>query len=340
MTINADENKQGSAELTALLASISVRLDQAIQMLAKAKADTDKRLDLMQTYVDKALHVASKHSELYAQRSARPFYPLDDPWALTSLDSGHPFFINTRDRNISPWIIMGGHWERNVERVLLDYVRPNMHVLDIGAHFGYYTVKLGMRLTQGGCLHAFEPNPEVNAVCEENIKINGMASFTTLHKCALGDSNTTATLTRSTSNMASANLIGEQSADFSVEVQVRRLDDELSDLRPVDLIKLDAEGYEKRILDGGVETLRRSPHCAIMLELSLDRWERAAPLSDLLPSCGAGKELFAVLDDGRLEHFELEDIKPFLMTRAFHESYFLIAPRACVLANIRHLLIK
>lgn len=43
-----------------------------------------------------------------------------------------------------------------------------------------------------------------------------------------------------------------------------------------DRIKLDAEGYEKRILDGALNLLKRSPQCAIMIELGLERWERYA----------------------------------------------------------------
>lgn len=336
MTISQDDDKLN--KILAMLANSNEKLESISNALEDFKVDTYKRLTIMHEYVDKSLHVISKHYELYGQRSARPYYALDNGWALTSLDTGSPFFVNSSDRNITPWIIMGGHWERNVERVMLDYIRPDMQVIDIGAHFGYYTVKLGQLLSHTGFLHAFEPNPEVNAVCEENVKINNLASRVTLHKVALGDNNTTAVLTRSSSNMASANLLGEQAADFSVEVPVRRLDDVLTTTSSIDLIKLDAEGYEKRILDGAAATLRRSPNCAIMIELSLDRWERSASLEELLPCCGGGKELFAVRDDGLLQHFELGQVKPFLLNQSFHECYFLIVSRERMAANVGHLL--
>lgn len=336
MTTSYDDDQ--ISKVLAALYTANERLEEVSNTLDSFRVATDKRLDLMQEYVDKSLHLVSKHYELYGQRSARPYYALDNGWALTSLDTGSPFFVNSTDRNITPWIIMGGHWERNVERVMLDYIRPDMQVIDIGAHFGYYTVKLGERLSYSGNLHAFEPNPEVNAVCEENIKINNLASKVTLHKVALGDENTTAILTRSSSNMASANLLGEQTADFSVEVRVQRLDDVLTTKYPIDLIKLDAEGYEKRILDGAAATLRRSPNCALMIELSLDRWERFASLEELLPCCGGGKELFAVRDDGLLQHYELNQVKPFLLSQNFHECYFFIVSRERLVANVGHLL--
>lgn len=313
-------------------------LAHVTMLLEKAAADNDVRFKVLQEYVDKTLHISSIHYNLYGQRSSRPYYPLDNGWALTKLDSGQDFFVNTSDRNVTPWIIMGGHWERNVERVLYDFVQPGMTVFDIGAHFGYYTVKLGSKIGSQGRMHAFEPNPEVNAVCEENIKINGLTSFTTLHKVALGVIEGKATLTRSASNMASANLLGDQDADYSVEVSVKRLDDMVPNSLSVDLIKLDAEGYEKRILDGGASVLRRSPQCAIMIELNLERWEKTAELSALVPACGGGKELYAVRDDGTLEHFTLDRVRPFLLNCAFYENYFFVAPRVQVEKRLGHLL--
>ncbi len=313
-------------------------LNHIIKPLFEAVVNIEKRLATMQEYIDKTLHIASIHYDLYGERSARPYFPLDDKWGLTKLDNGQNFFINTSDRNVAPWIIMGGHWERNVERVMLNFIKPTMTVLDIGAHFGYYTVRLGGKLGTGGRLHSFEPNPEVNAVCEENIKINGLADRAVLHKHALGDIRTRVMLTRSNSNMASANLLGEQDADYSVEVQVERLDDVLGGDVVVDLIKLDAEGYEKKILDGATDVLHRSPNCAVMLELSLDRWEKAAPLDQLIPAVGGGKELYAVREDGTLEHFTLDRLRPFLLTCAFHENYFFLAPAQLVEASLKHLI--
>jgi FkbM family methyltransferase len=294
-----------------------------------------KQLSRMEEILEKSLHVVSRHFETYAHRSSRPYYPLNNGWGLTHLNTGQPFFVNTEDRNITPWIIMGGHWEPNVDRVLSAYAQPGMTILDIGAHFGYYTVKLGTKVGRAGKLLAFEPNPEVNAVCAENIKINGLSFHASLSKFALGDVEHVATLTRSASNMASANLLGEQDNDYSVQVQVRRLDNVVDASVSADLIKLDAEGYEKRILDGATNLLKRSPQCAIMIELGLERWERYATLEQLIPACGGGdRELYAVCPDGTIEYFPLEKVRPFLLGCDYHENYFLVARPIDVEARI------
>lgn len=297
-----------------------------IASLEKQIGQANRSLREMQVYVEKILHVCATHFDAYSQRSARPYYPLDNGWALTHLKAGQPFFVNTEDRNLTPWIIMGGTWESNVDLPLLTYAQPGMKILDIGAHIGYYTVKLGTKAGHAGRVMAFEPNPKVNRVCLENIKINGLTGMTTLHKFALGDKAGNATLTFSSSNMTSANLLGDQDADFSVGVGVFRLDEVVPEEMSVDLIKLDAEGYEAKILEGAKSVLARSPQCAIMIELGLERWERSTPLENLLSVCGGGKVAYAVREDGTVEHMELDKIRSFLLTCAFHENYFLIAP--------------
>lgn len=306
--------------------------------IADSLKSLEEKINHIIDYVDKNLHVSCQLSDLYGKRSARPYYPLNGTWALTFLDQGQPFFVNTEDRNVTPWIIMGGHWEINVERVMMSYVSSGMVVLDIGAHIGYYTVKLGSKIGASGRLHSFEPNPEVNSVCLENIKINGLFSHATLHKYALGNSNDKVMLTRSDSNMASANLVGEQNPDYSVCVEVKRLDDVLPVDRPVDLIKLDAEGYEKYILDGAASTLSRSPSCAIMIELGLERWEKVAPLSDLVKACGGGRDMYAVLSDGMLRKISSLELRDFLLSCPFHENYIFVARSQDVEEKIGHLI--
>jgi predicted RNA methylase len=68
------------------------------------------------------------------------------------------------------------HWLAEVRSFCSHHMqRPlTVAVLDIGANMGYHTVKPGSKIANGGRLHAFEPNPEVHAVCLENSKINGL----------------------------------------------------------------------------------------------------------------------------------------------------------------------
>jgi len=268
---------------------------------------------------------------------SRPYYCLDDGWGLTHLNTGQPFFVNTRDRNVTPWILMGGHWETNVDAVMSVYVRPGMFVADIGAHMGYYTVKLGSLVGPAGKIISFEPNPEMSRFAECNIAINGINAE--LKKIGLGKKREVATLSFDQGNQAQATLTDIGHTDYSFEVQIDTLDNVLSGSAPVDLIKLDAEGYEPMILEGARETLARSPNCAVMLELNLVRWERFAKLDDLPGLIGEDKTIFAVTHDGHLMKMSFSELRAFLNTCFLTENYFLFCPpNAEALSRVQSLL--
>lgn len=220
-------------------------------------------------------------SDLVARKTARPYYTLNDGWALTHLDTGQPFFCNTRDRSITPWLLMGGHWETHVDRVLTDLVQPGMRVVDVGANMGYYTVKLAHKAGPHGHILAFEPNPDTLPYLRENIAINNLHARVTLYDCALGADEGRGTLGYVAGGHAQANLVGAGTHRTTHEVSIIRADDALHG-QPIDVMKIDAEGFERDVLLGAQETIRRSPKCVIVMECSLDRWPSLAGCDELV----------------------------------------------------------
>src|SRR5262245_54360926 len=93
--------------------------------------------------------------------------------ALTQLSTGQPFFVNTDDRGIATWIMLGGIWETFVDDVLCRLARPGMNFLDIGANMGYYSVKIGGLIGPSGKIFSFEPNPEIYPFLKDNMEVNG-----------------------------------------------------------------------------------------------------------------------------------------------------------------------
>lgn len=302
------------------------RLDQA----ADGERQQSERLQRVEEFSDKALHLTSLHYSLYQQRSNRPYYTLDNGWALTYLDNGQPFFVNTTDRQVSPWVIMGGHWEPDVERGLVGYAQPGMTVIDIGAHMGYFTVKLARKIGPQGRLLAFEPNPLMSVFVYDNIRLNDLMRSCTLHRVALGDEPGIGSLRHHANNMGGGSLIDQRDGDCVIDVPVQRLDDMVPADWTVDLIKLDAEGYEQPVLRGAAAVLARSPDCALMLELRLESWERQGSLDTFLADCGGGKTVYAVQPDGTLLAVAPEEVRNYLLTclrvTGFHECNFFVAP--------------
>ena len=56
--------------------------------------------------------------------------------------------------------------------VFLEAIQPGDIVVDIGAHIGKWTVAAARKVGPFGCVYAFEPNPETQAVLAQNLKLN------------------------------------------------------------------------------------------------------------------------------------------------------------------------
>jgi FkbM family methyltransferase len=142
-----------------------------------------------------------------------------------------------------------------------------MRAVDVGANYGVYTLSMARAVGPGGHVWAFEPASSTVAFLRESISVNGFGNVT-LVQAALSERTGLARLflrTNAELNSLSAALA---EGGASEEVAVRTLDemvDELS-LGEVDFVKLDAEGEESRIVNGGRRLFRDSSPL-VMFEL-------------------------------------------------------------------------
>ena len=60
----------------------------------------------------------------------RPYYYLGANRGLTRLVSGQQFYVNTKDWNITPWIVDGGDWELFVDELRLAQRKKRVAVLE------------------------------------------------------------------------------------------------------------------------------------------------------------------------------------------------------------------
>ena len=148
-------------------------------------------------------------------------------------------------------------------------------VLDIGANIGAIAQALAF---SGFTVEAFEPQPEVFEVLQQNFK--GRA-----HNVALGDKTGMTQMPklvyseRNNFGGISCNTISK--AHGGIPVKVEKLDDYKFD--NVGLMKIDVEGYEELVLRGAVETINR---CNPILYLEDDRKEKSESLHAFLKSLG------------------------------------------------------
>lgn len=181
---------------------------------------------------------------------------------------GHLMLVDGGDTAIVPHLIRDGWFDRTLTDTIRQLLRPGMTFIDIGANFGTYTLIGAERVGEAGRVIAIEPAAAIAALLFENAGLNGFASRAEVLRCALGEAEGTLTLyefaTRQGSNTMLASVADDARTQFGEaivtrEVACRTLDSIAAEqgLDRIDLIKIDVEGFEDKVLAGGQATLLR-----------------------------------------------------------------------------------
>lgn len=165
------------------------------------------------------------------------------------------------------------------EEEVINYFRENLiqeaeQFVDIGANIGFYSILFALLSEENIEVHAFEPLQSNVERFRYNLAENDITSVS-IHEYALSNSIGTTDL------LVSDEYPGETSMGSSPasstpnrteEVETKRLDDVVLGDGTLDLIKIDVEGAEFRVLDGACEYLsENSPE--LLLELHPERME-------------------------------------------------------------------
>lgn len=163
----------------------------------------------------------------------------------------------------------------------------NLVVYDIGAASGVVS-RFFAKLSNVRTVHAFEPIASAFAELTEHTR---QYPQVTRHNVALGDENRTMDInvvggSRDSSSLLKIKMLHKQEfqyiscQDHLEKVNVVRLDDFVQDhhLPIPDVIKIDVQGYEDKVLRGGKNTISQTAYC--ILEISLTPLYESSPLFD------------------------------------------------------------
>ena len=157
-----------------------------------------------------------------------------------------------------------GEAELHFVRSLVDRSRA---AVDIGAHRGIYAHVLAQRAKH---VHAFEPHPQLFTYLRRT-----MPAAVSVHPIALSSTAGTVTFRIPRSGgylglgQGTLEMLPIYHADTISEIEVRRstLDQEVKE--PVGFMKIDVEGHELSVLEGGRKLLRRD-RPALIVEIADD----------------------------------------------------------------------
>lgn len=142
---------------------------------------------------------------------------------------------------------------------LLEFLIPSGVFVDVGANTGIYTIKSAAWLAEnGGMVMALEPFPEMLAMLQHNVQLNGLNNVRLRNFCA-GDHTHAAVLWKNFEKPNSFSLLQRDQKAASQSVLVVALDDlfKWEGLNRLDYLKIDAEGAEEQILSGAKQTIEK-----------------------------------------------------------------------------------
>jgi FkbM family methyltransferase len=203
-----------------------------------------------------------------------------------SLADGVKIVVPDDLRLITPYVLQEqGDWFEDEIRFVRAWAKPGFRALDVGANYGVYALTMAQRAGSSGRVWAVEPGADVLACLARSIQANGFSNVELL-PVALSREDGRGTLGGALH--PEVRRLASQTAGGQA-VEIRSLDRIAADCRieRVDFVKIDAEGEELNIVEGGAGFLaRESP--LLMLELkSLLSMDKAVvtPLARLGYAC-------------------------------------------------------
>lgn len=172
--------------------------------------------------------------------------------------------------------------------------------MDIGANIGEWTLRMANRVGPKGRVFSFEPIPIINQSLNKTLRVNNLSQVV-LFQTALGnqsgDSEFTVSFDKNGRPLQQSrlgtkkenywNIFTEEKKTKTIKVKTITLDQFASEqsIGRLDFVKIDVEGKETQVLEGGQETFSRFTP-ALILEAECEKENDRKRIADFLRSWG------------------------------------------------------
>jgi FkbM family methyltransferase len=167
------------------------------------------------------------------------------------------------DRALAAWLLNAGLKGGDERRYFENSISLGEFVLDVGANQGLFTLLFSRLVGPTGRVLSIEPAPGMFTALDGNCRRNHTENVTRLHAAA-GEIRSAGILHCSRVNSGD-NRMTPSLRGRAVPVDIVSLD-ELVPSGIVDLVKIDVQGYEMRVVEGMRAMIARSPKIKVFFE--------------------------------------------------------------------------
>lgn len=149
-------------------------------------------------------------------------------------------------------------------------IRPGDIIFDVGANFGYYSIKLAT-LLNGNCrIYAFEPYPPTFLRLVRNINGNGLGNCIFPFELGFSDVFASTTMVETPGNTGGT-YVSRSSCEGGIRLVTIESFCRDHDIGKIDFMKIDVEGLEPLVLKGAIPYFDESEELpVILIELNPD----------------------------------------------------------------------
>ena len=233
--------------------------------------------------------------------------------------NGALVYLNPDDPVVSGALTLGVYEKEEIaffERV----VEPEMIFVDVGANVGLYTA-LGMKhMCYPGRIVCVEPDPVSASFLERTIEANHKGEQSprvSFYQVALSDRMGEVTLHQNPENKGDNRIYSDPLCPDAIQVPAATLDNLLAreGIEEINLMKIDVQGAEAKVIAGAQGVLRKSTDCVMMTEF----WPYG------LTNCGSNPHAYlTMLEDLGFKLYSLDG--PTLRPILDHQSLIASSP--------------
>ena len=194
-------------------------------------------------------------------------------------------------------------YEPNQTKIVKKYVHEGDVVIDVGAHVGYYTLLMAQLVGKNGKVYSFEPDPVNFELLKKSVEINGFENVVLIQK-AVSDTTEKIKLFLGDNDSAINRIYDAKLGDAkkSIDVESVTIDEYFKENDKLfNIIKIDSEGSEAKIINGMEKFLTKNRKLIMMTEFFpfLIKKSGDEPKQYLKSLENSGFELYNILDDNK-----------------------------------------